>query len=84
MFQTLCPGLANNPSDALDFVSQEVTDALGNNTRLTIHAYYTNIFTALRCMTGQLDKDIYSYAVEHMCSDIKDHLELIYLAHRTQ
>ena len=29
LFQTLYPDLANNPSDALDCVSQEVTDALG-------------------------------------------------------
>ena len=84
LFQTLCPGLDNNPSDALDRVSQEVTNALGNKIYLTIHAYFTNIFTALQCMTGLLDKDICLYAVDNMCPDIKDHLELSYTTHRTQ
>ena len=58
LFQTLCPGLANNPSNALDHVSQEVTDALGNTTRISIMTSFTNIFTALQCMTGLLDNDI--------------------------
>ena len=30
LFEILCPGLTNNPSDALDRVTQEVTDAMGN------------------------------------------------------
>ena len=29
LFQTLSPGLANNPSDAFDRVSQDVTDPWG-------------------------------------------------------
>ena len=84
LFQTLCPGLANNPSDALDRVSQEVTDNLGNTTRLTIHAYFTNNFTALQYMIGLLIKDSCIYGVDNMCQDIKDHLELSYTAPQTQ
>ena len=61
LFQTLCPDFAKNPSDALDRVPQEVTDALGNTTRLSVHAYFTNIFTALQYMTGHLNKDIFLY-----------------------
>ena len=58
LFQTLCPGLANNPPGALDRVSQDVTDALGNTTRISVMTSFTNIFTALQCMTVLLDNDI--------------------------
>ena len=58
LFETLCPGLTHNPSDVLDRGAQEVTDSLGNVTRLSVHAYFVNIFTAVQCMTGNLDKDV--------------------------
>ena len=66
LFQTLYPSLVNNPSNAFDRVSQEVTDALGNVTRLSVHAYFKNIFAALQCITGHLDKDICLYAVDNL------------------
>ena len=84
LFETLCPCLINNPSDALDCVSQEVTDAMGNGTRLTIHAYFTNLFNALTCMPGHIDKDVCLYAVENLCEDVRDHLELTYRSHCQQ
>ena len=45
LFETLCPGLTNNPSDALDRVAQEVTESLGNVTCLTIHTHFTNSYS---------------------------------------
>ena len=76
LFETLCPGLTNNPSDTLDRVAQEVTDSLGNVTHLTIHAYFINIFTAIQCMTGNLDKNICIFVVDSFCKEIRDYLEL--------
>ena len=70
LFQTLYPSLVNNPSNALDRVSQEVTDALGNVTCLSVHAYFTNIFIALQYMTGHLNNDNCLYAVENLSQDI--------------
>ena len=58
------------PSNSLDRITQEVTDSLGNTMRISVHTYFTNIFTALQCMTGHLDKDICLYAVENLCQDI--------------
>ena len=69
-FETLCPSLTNNPSDALNRLSQEVTDAMGNWTRLTIHAYFTNISNAPRYMPGHIDKDVCLYAVHHLCDNV--------------
>ena len=84
LFETLCPGLNNNPSDALDRVSQDVTDSNGNSSRLTVHAYFTNIYTALQCMTGTLDNDICTFAVDHMSEDIRNQLLMTYTKHRQQ
>ena len=66
IFETLCPGLENDPSDTLKRVKQEVTDDLGNVTRLSVHTYFVNILTAVQCMPGDLEEDICAFAVKHM------------------
>ena len=57
---------------------------MGNQTRLTIHTYFTNIFNALTCMPGHIDKYVCLYAVQHLCNDVRNHLELTYRGHRQQ
>ena len=78
LFEALCPGITQNPSDALTRVAQVVTDSMGNKVTLTIHAYFTNILNALQCVTGELDQDICLFAVEHMETSIRAQLQTTY------
>ena len=63
-------------------VTQIYTDANGNDARLSIHMYFTNIFIPMNCM-GNKDYEVYvvHHVVENMDSDIKTEMESTYSAH---
>ena len=83
IFETLCPGLENDPSDTLKRVKQAVTDDLGNVTRLSVHTYFANILTAVQCMPGDLEEDICVFAMRNMIKEVREQVLLTYKRHLT-
>merc|ERR1712194_98619 len=56
--------------------------ANGNEARLSIHMYFTNIFIAMSCMGNKdYEVDVLHHVVENMDSDIRTEMESTYSAH---
>lgn len=82
LFVACCPGVSYRPSSALSAVTQIYTDANGNEARLSIHMYFTNIFIAMSCMGNKdYEVDVLHHVVENMDSDIRTEMESTYSAH---
>ena len=82
IFETLCPGMVNRPTDVIKCIKQNYTDTCGNSATLSVQTYFANLFIGMSCMKrDSLDMDLVAYAVENTDNDIKTEMETTYLDH---
>ena len=68
IFNSICPGVQDRPSTALEAVSQDYKDANGNITSYSVQAYYGHVMNALRAfgMRPTYDYDAVTHFVNNL------------------
>lgn len=82
LFKACCPGVAFRPSSALLMVKQIMKDDNGNEYRISMSLYFTNLGIACTCMgKDDYELDVVIYACDNMDPDVRRELESAHDGH---
>ena len=81
-FMVTCPNTVNKPSAALEAITQDYTDALGNTITLSVQVYFQRVCQAIRAMGQSFSYCAVAHFVSNLSPRIKKEVEAGWQGHQ--